>query len=348
MKTLLIAALFLASSACGGDIGIAEPTPCEVGLDPLDLDCSVARAVANTARRSVSAMLGMSKRRIRSRKVPDTGYQYINCPDGCENGEASYLYNVVAEQGAHWYSAISRHPHAQSPAYSPGHVHRGIAGVSGVAVNHYWRGSGNSTVAMLATNAFRNTIGDRPTTPNHYVFSGIFEASELGGVKPHLLDLWQTFSLRRVKHVAGGRANDAYRILAGISWTDVQGRRYILEINLDSSDNSAGWCRDKVICSAGTHHGNLERFITLGGRALRLPGVNQHEIHYGIYWGSLIRYLRQARCDVDGLGNTSCLPSYALHFDGRNPHCSFNAGVSTETRGYGFLEIAVGKLDLKN
>ena len=259
-------------------------------------------------------------------------------------GTPTYLYHVVAEQGPSWYSAISGHPHAQSPAYAPAHVHRGIPGVTGVAVNHYWRGSGSTTEAFIAVNAWPQTLGSRDRA-THYVFSGIFETSDFGGPKPYLNRLWQTFELRRTNWVAGGTSHDAHRVVAGISWTDVQGRRYILEINLHSSDNSEGWCRDRTICVSGRHHGTLERYITMGGRALGFGELTGDKKSFGIYWGSLISYLRSAQCVIDG-ETTSCLPDYAMHYDGNDAHCTFSAGVSTEVRGYGFVELGVSRFDL--
>jgi len=295
---------------------------------------------------SVSHNPGMTKRRIRSRRVPDTGYQYRSCPDGCGDASPAYLFHVVAEQGPRWYSAISGHPHAQSPAYAPGHIHRGIAGVSGVAVNHYWIGSGAGTEAYLATNAFPQTIGHR--APDHYLFNGIFESSHFGGPKPHLRRLWQHFRLRLKKRTSGGRPDDDYRVSSGISWTDTAGRRYIIEINLASSDNSAGWCVDRIVCNAGSHHGSVERYITMGGTALGHPSLEGARWStFGIHWGAIIGDLLKMTCDVDGAGKTRCLPSYALDFDGRDASCTFHAGVSSETRGYGFTEIGVADLDLR-
>jgi hypothetical protein len=296
--------------------------------------------------KSISHNPGMTKRRIKSRLVPDTNYQYRNCPDGCAGSTPSYLFHVVAEDGADWYSAISGHPHAQSPAYASAHVHRGIPGVHGVAVNHYWVGSGADTEAYLATNAFPKTIGARKT--NHYLFNGMFETSAFGGPKPVLTKLWQHFKVRLKQRTGGGRPDDDYRVLTGISWTDVAGRRYIVEINLASSDESAGMCLNRLVCAAGTHHNSMERYITMGSNALELPRLNGSAwTRYAINWGAVIKGLKRMTCNIDGGSSAPCIPSYALHYDGRNPKCTFNAGVSSETRGIGYTEIGVADLDLR-
>ena len=202
-------------------------------------------------------------------------------------GTPTYLYHVVAEQGPSWYSAISGHPHAQSPAYDTSARPPRIPGVTGVAVNHYWRGSGSTTEAFIAVNAWPQTLGSRDRA-THYVFSGIFETSDFGGPKPYLNRLWQTFELRRTNWVAGGTSHDAHRVVAGISWSDVQGRRYILEICIDSSDNSEGWAETgPSACQGGITAPSSATSRWVGG-PLRLWRVDRRQKEFRHLFGLLI------------------------------------------------------------